>query len=253
MKLPIIRGIVRRHLMLNYRVDPEVMRRWLPAPFEPDVYRDWAIAGVCLLRVERVPARLRIGRGLTGEHAAHRVAVRWLDGNREHEGVYVHRSDTGSLIEHLTGARIVPGESRRARFRVEDDGRAIRFVMRSLDRKAEVQFSGHAAAVMPPSSIFPSIREASEFFARGSVGYAVASAGAPPEGIVTEWSDRAVHPLAVTRVRCAIFEDTSMFPAGSVEFDHALVLRDVEHVWRRAPELARKRGGTVSQQPASNR
>ena len=55
MKIPIIRGVVRRRLLVNYRVDADVMRDWLPAPFEPMLHQGWAVAGVCLLRVEQMP------------------------------------------------------------------------------------------------------------------------------------------------------------------------------------------------------
>ena len=42
MKLPIIRGVVRRCLLVNFRVDPAVMRDFLPEPFEPALHEGWA-------------------------------------------------------------------------------------------------------------------------------------------------------------------------------------------------------------------
>jgi len=253
MKIPIIRGVVRRHLLVNYRVDAGVMRDWLPAPFEPKLHRGWAVAGVCLIRVEQMPRSLaRFGRGLGSENAAHRVAVRWPEGPDVHEGVYVCSSHTDSLLGHLSRRGVLPGEQRRARFRVWDDGREIGLSMRSSDRSQVVELAGHAGAAMPPSSIFGSIREASVFFERGSVGYAPSQGGRGYVGVAADAPHWAVHPLAVTHVSSSFFEDGTRFPPGSAEFDHALVMRDVEHVWRGLPELARDRRGTVSHEPASN-
>lgn len=124
--------------------------------------------------------------------------------------------------------------------------------MRSSDRRVNVEISGQAAAAMPPSSIFPSIREASHFFERGSLGYAPVQGGLSYEGVLAEPQEWAVHPLAVSHVRASLFDDEELFPSGKAEFDHALVMRDVEHVWRGAPELDRRRRRQVSGQPARN-
>jgi hypothetical protein len=254
MRLPIIRGVVRRRLLVNYRVDTDVMRGWLPAPFEPLLHRGWAVAGICLIRVEQLPRSLaRFGRGLGSENAAHRVAVRWAEGDEVHEGVYVCTSHTDSLLGHLARSTVLPGEQHRARFRVNDDGREIGLSMRSSNRRVTVEVAGHATAAMPPSSIFGSIREASVFFERGSVGYAPSVGGRGYEGVAAEAPHWAVHPLAVTHVRASFFDDGTRFPPGSVEFDHALVMRDIEHVWRGLPEMARERSGPVSHEPARNR
>jgi hypothetical protein len=254
MKIPIIHGVVRRRLLVNYRVDAGVMRDWLPDPFEPLLHRGWAVAGVCLIRVEQMPRTLaRFGRGLGNENAAHRVAVRWPEGSEVHEGVYVCSSHTDSLLGHLARRAVLPGEQHRARFRVRDDGREIGLSMRSADRGLVVEFAGHATAAMPPASIFGSTREASVFFERGSIGYAPAQGGRGYEGMAAETPHWAVHPLAVTHVSSSFFDDGTRFPPGSAEFDHALVMRDIEHVWRGLPEMARDGGGPVSHEPASNR
>jgi hypothetical protein len=254
MKIPIIRGVVRRRLLVNYRVDANVMKSWLPAPFEPMLHRGWAVAGICLIRVEQLPRSLaRFGRGLGNENAAHRVAVRWREGETIHEGVYVCTSHTDSLLGQLARGGVLPGEQRRARFRVRDDGGEIGFSMRSADRSVVVELAGHAAAAMPASSIFKSTREASTFFERGAVGYALSQRGAGYEGVEAEAPHWAVHPLSVTHARSSFFDDGTRFPAGSVVFDHALVMRDIEHVWRGLPDLVRERRGPVSHEPVSNR
>jgi hypothetical protein len=109
--------------------------------------------------------------GLTSESAAHRIAVAWEAGGGSHEGVYIPRRDTGSLINHLAGGRLFPGEHKRAKFQVADDERQIALHMRSADRLVEIDIVGREAERLPETSIFGSVSEASAFFESGSVGY----------------------------------------------------------------------------------
>ena len=67
MRIPILRGRIERRILLNYRVDPEVLAAQLPAPFRPKLVRGWGIAGICLIRLAHVrPARLPAFLGMTG-------------------------------------------------------------------------------------------------------------------------------------------------------------------------------------------
>jgi hypothetical protein len=47
-----------------------------------------------------------------------------------------------------------------------------------------------------------------------------------------------MSPLDVELARSTFFEDRSRFPDGSVEFDSALVMRNVEHEWLRRESLS---------------
>jgi hypothetical protein len=46
-----------------------------------------------------------------------------------------------------------------------------------------------------------------------------------------------VEPLEVEEVYSSYFSDAEKFPAGSIWFDCALLMRDIEHEWRSAPAL----------------
>lgn len=80
MRLPTITGIIRRRMLVNFRVDPDVMQRLLPGRFRPKLHEDYAVAGICLIRLEHIrPKLLPPIAGLSSENAAHRVAVLWED------------------------------------------------------------------------------------------------------------------------------------------------------------------------------
>ncbi len=100
MNIPAIRGIIRRRILLNYRVAPDSVQRVLPSNFRPKLVKGHAIAGICLIRLENVrPKGFPSFTGISSENSAHRIAVEWNDeSGRLHEGVFVPRRDTDSLL-----------------------------------------------------------------------------------------------------------------------------------------------------------
>ena len=160
MRLPRVHGTIKRRLLINYRVDPAVMQRHLPAPFRPKLHEGSAIAGICLIRLENIrPRRFPRIVGLSSENAAHRIAVVWEDETGARQGVYIPRRDTGSLVNHLAGGRLCPGEHQRATFRVTEDEGRIALHMRSADGRIEIDVVGRTAQELPTTSSFATVRE----------------------------------------------------------------------------------------------
>src|SRR5258705_10105520 len=143
MRLPKVHGTIKRRLLINYRVDPAVMSRHLPAPFRPKLHEDSAIAGICLIRLEDIrPRRFPLALGLSSENAAHRIAVVWEDTTGSHEGVYIPRRDTGSLVNHLAGGRLFPGEHQRSTFQVTEGTEGLDVRMESPKGQMESSVRG---------------------------------------------------------------------------------------------------------------
>lgn len=233
MKLPTVHGVIARRLLVNFRVDPDVIQRQLPAPFRPKLHDGYAVAGICLIRLQDIrPKRFPRMLGLSSENAAHRIAVVWTDEQGSHEGVYIPRRDTGSLMNHLAGGRIFPGEHQRASFRVEDDGDRISLEMKSADACVHVDVAGHIAAALPPRSIFGTVDKASAFFEPGSVGYSATASGQRLDGVVLTTHSWSVAPLAMDHVFSSYFADEARFPASSIGFDCALIMRNIAHEWQ---------------------
>lgn len=245
MRLLSIQGIIRRRLLLNFRVDPDVMAARLPAPFRPKLQRGYAIAGICLIRLEQVrPPWVPIPYGLSSENAAHRVAVQ-CDGSED--AVYVPRRDSDSWLNHFVGGRLFSGEHHRARFAVEDDGLSITLRMASVDGGVSIEVAGRPSQALPAGSVFRNLAEASRFFERGSLGYSSTADPDRFDGLILDTAEWSVQPFAVSSVASSFFDDRTAYPEGSVTFDHALLMRNVEHVWHTAPVLY----GRVARQPST--
>lgn len=239
MRIPVIKGTIKRRLLVNFRADPAVVQRILPGPFRPKLHRGHSLVGICLIRLEHIrPAGLPSMLGLSSENAAHRIAVEWTDtAGIQREGVFIPRRDTGSFLNRMAGGRVFPGEHHAARFSIADGGGHIDFSMQSRDCSVAVRVVGDDAAALPASSCFGTLIEASAFFEGGSLGYSVTREGGRLDGLLLHTLDWRIRALSVTEVQSSYFADAQRFPAGSIEFDHALVMRDLVHEWHKADDL----------------
>ncbi len=238
MKLPVIQGVIRRRILANFRVEPQVMQQQLPSRFRPKLQRGFAVAGICLIRLEHIrPRFVPESVGLNSENAAHRVAVLWEEDGATREGVFISRRDTNSQLNHLLGGRLFPGEHHQSSFSVEESDSEINISLESTDSAVVVRLEGSTAKALPPNSIFSSLAEASAFFEAGSLGYSVTHDPNRLDGLNLKTKQWQVEPLEIRAVHSSYFSDESVFPAGSIEFDHALIMKNVAHEWHSAQDL----------------
>jgi len=238
MRLPTIQGTIRRRILANFRVDPEVMQKQMPARFRPKLHDGFAVAGICMIRLEHIrPKLMPEVVGVDSENAAHRVAVLWDEDGRTNEGVFISRRDTNSRLNLLMGGRVFPGEHHESTFEVQERGAAINIRMQSVDEAVQVALEGRISDQLPSTSIFSTLAEASSFFEGGAVGYSVTRDEDRLDGLKLRTNDWRVEPLAVERVYSSYFSDETKFPKQSVAFDHALIMRNVAHEWQTVDDL----------------
>ena len=237
MKIPTLQGIIKRRILVNYRAEPEAIQKLLPPQFRPKLHDGRAIAGICLIRLEHIrPKYAPEFVGISTENAAHRIAVLWEDENGEtKEGVYIPRRDTDSFINHFAGGTLFPGEHNAADFSVTESENEIDFAMQSKDGKIKVSLTGEISEDLPEDSIFTSIAEASTFFEKGSLGYSVTKGRKELDGINLEIKNWKVEALNLDSVESNYYENETIFPKNSIEFDHALLMRNIPHEWHSAP------------------
>jgi hypothetical protein len=237
MKVPALRGTIRRRILANWRVDPAVVAPMLPTPLRPKLQAGHAIAGVCLIRLEAIrPQALdAFPFGLNSENAAHRIAVEWDEAGARKEGVFIWRRDSDSWLNHLAGGRLFPGVHGAAAFEVRDDRHAISFSMKGVD--VAITIEATEASALPESSVFSSLDKVSRYFEGGSAGYSLTQDPTRLDGMHLATDGWKVAPLQVTAVSSSFFGDERRFPPGSAVFDHAIVMRDLTHQWTSLPDL----------------
>ena len=238
MRIPTIRGVIERRILVNFRVDPDVLVAVLPEPFRPQLVDGAGVAGVCLIRLAHLrPAVLPGNWGLRSENAAHRVAVTLPDGSN---AVYIPRRDTSSRINVLVGGRLFPGAHHHAEFTSTETDDQLDVSMRSDDGATRLVVESQIAEQLPSDSVFTDVEVASSFFEAGSLGFSDTSHGDRFDGLELRTEQWSVTPLDVSRVESSFFDDKTSFPTGSVKFDNALLMRDIDHEWHTRPSLPTK-------------
>lgn len=232
MRLPVIRGLIDRRILVNYRVRPDVLERLIPSPFRLKLVNGWGIAGVCLIRLKHIrPTFLPAPLGISSENAAHRIAVEWDQNGETKTAVFIPRRVTSSPINALLGGRVFPGMTHPATFQVDEHDDTFRVELTSNDRQTHFLVQGTAAEELPRDSVFGSLSEASRFFEQGAVGYSVTNQPGQYDGLELRSLTWHMRPLEVKTLKSSYFENPEMFPAGSIDFDSALLMQGIEHEW----------------------
>jgi Uncharacterized conserved protein (COG2071) len=237
-RAPAVRAVMERRLLVNYRVDPDVLTSWLPAPFRPALVGGHGVAGICLIRLGRVrPAGFPAVAGLTSENVAHRVAVCWDGRSGPVTGVYIPRRDTSSRLAALAGGRLFPGWQHPARFRAEEHDGRFRVQVDSRDGRVGIRVAGRLADDVPAGSVFGDLDAASRFFRCAPVGYAATPVRGRFDGVELETAGWGLHPLHLDEASSSFFDDPARFPPGTAVADSAFLMGGIATTWRPRPEL----------------
>jgi hypothetical protein len=229
MKIPIIRGVIERRILVNYTVDLGIAKAILPAAFKPKAFKGKAIAGICLIRLSQVrPKGLPAFIGIGSENGAHRIAVEWDENGQTREGVYIPRRDTSSKFNALVGGRVFPGRHYHAKFDVKEESGNYHVAFKSSDGTV-ISIDATIANTLKKESIFKDLSTVSAFFKAGSTGYS--PNGNNFDGLLLNTYTWDMRPLEVSNVQSSYFENERIFPKGSVQFDNALLMTNIEHEW----------------------
>ncbi|HYV90225.1 MAG TPA: DUF2071 domain-containing protein [Chitinophagales bacterium] len=234
MRIPTIHGLIDRRILINFTVDPDIVRPIIPAPFRPKIYQDRAIAGICLIRLKNVkPKGFPNFMGISSENGAHRIAVEWDEDGQVKEGVYIPRRDTSLKLNTIVGGRFFPGRHHLAKFNVKEADGNYHVDFISSD-KTTISIDAKEIKTFDATSIFKTLENVSDFFEKGGVGYSPNKDKF--DGLRLQTYKWEVRPLEVLKVKSSFFEDEKLFPKGSVKFDNALLMTKIEHEWHSEKE-----------------
>ena len=231
MEIPTIIGTIDRRILINYQADKEVIEKFLPIPFRPKLVKGKAIVGICLIRLKNIrPKGIPFNVGISSENGAHRIAVEWTVDGELKEGVYIPRRDTSSRLNSLAGGRVFPGVHHFAVFKVDEDNGQYKVEFTSEDG-TYLKISANETNEWSDKSVFDDQDCASDFFKQGSIGYSPDKIGGTFGGLELKTKKWEVSPLTVSNVESSFFENESTFPKGTIKFDNALLMRNIDHEW----------------------
>ena len=229
MRIPRLRGIIDRRILINYQIDPKALEKFLPKPFKPKLVNGKGIAGICLIRLKEIrPKGFPKQIGIESENGAHRIAVEWVENGTVKEGVFIPRRDTSSRLNSIAGGSVFPGVHHLAKFTVNEVERNYEISFISSDNTS-LDIKAKETDIWNEKSVFKDLKCVSDFFEKGSVGYSPDKENFDGlQLIVKNWK---VSLLEVDHVKSSFFDDEKIFPSGSVNFDNALLMRNVKHEW----------------------
>lgn len=230
MKIPTIHGYIERRILINFTADPKVVEKIIPFPFRPKIYKDKAVVGICLIRLKKIkPKGFPDFIGVNSENGAHRIAVEWNENGETKSGVYIPRRDTSLKLNALLGGRVFPGRHYYAKFNVEEGNGNYHIDFKSSD-DTQILIDATETKLFTNKSIFETLNNASDFFETGNVGYSPNKDKF--DGLRLKAYTWELKPLDVLNVKSSFFENQAIFPSGSVVFDNALLMTNIEHEWK---------------------
>ncbi len=230
MKIPTIHGYIDRRILINFTADPKSVEKIIPHPFRPKIYKDKAIVGICLIRLKNIkPKGFPDFIGVNSENGAHRIAIEWDENGETKSGVYIPRRDTSLKLNAFVGGRLFPGKHYLAKFNVQEANGNYHIDFKSSD-ETETSIDATETKVFSQNSIFQTLENASDFFENGDLGYSPNKDKF--DGLRLKAYNWEVKPLEVSNVKSSFFENEEIFPKGSVTFDNALLMTNIEHEWK---------------------
>ncbi|RXK87488.1 hypothetical protein ESB13_09835 [Filimonas effusa] len=236
MLLPVMHGYIDRRILVNFTTEPEIVSHLLPSIFRPKLYKDRAIVGICLIRFKHLkPKGFPDFLGISSENGAHRIAVEWEEGGMTKQGVYIPRRDTAQRFNAIAGGRLFPGKHYLAKFNVAEGSGNYHIDFTSSDNTS-ISIDCQTTNNFPVNSIFGTLENASAFFETGSIGYS--PNGEKHEGLELQTYKWQVKSLEVSKVHSSFYENETIFPKGSIQFDNALLMTHIEHEWKQVKDKA---------------
>ena len=234
MKIPTIHGYIDRRILINFIADPKSVEKIIPFPFRPKIYKEKAIVGICLIRLKDIkPKGFPDFAGVNSENGAHRIAVEWDENGETKSGVYIPRRDTSLKLNAFVGGRIFPGKHYLAKFNVKEQNGNYHIDFKSSDETI-TSIDATETKVFDEKSIFGTLENVSAFFENGDLGYSPNNDKF--DGLRLKAYQWEVKPLEVSNVKSSFFENEEIFPKGSLTFDNALLMTNIEHEWQSEKE-----------------
>ena len=164
--------------------------------------------------------------------------MEWDTDDGVREGVFIPRRDTSSRFTALTGGRVFPGVHHLSEFTITDQDGDISLDIREQGaHEPSIEVEAKETDRFPADSVFPSLAASSAFFEAGCTGYSARPGSPVMDGLILKAHEWQVIPLEVRKIRSTFFNDPSIFPSGSLQFDHGLLMRDIPHEWHSMPEM----------------
>jgi uncharacterized protein YqjF (DUF2071 family) len=224
--------VFRECFLVNFAVRPDVLRRLLPGPIEPDVHAGDAYLSVVIAVMDRMrPAFLPPALGVSFCQVVYRAVVRC----RGERGVHFLRSDADSRWMSLAGEWLTFFHFHHSRIALRREGRRVLVDLEPGDRRrAVIQATfdlGRAGRELPRESRFPTLAAAQAFLVELFAAFAYDPVTERVSTVRIERGPWDVRVVPDERGRYDLVQDSDLFPRGAAVLDSVFYARDLPYRW----------------------
>lgn len=214
---PPVRANLAERFIFNFRMPPEALTKYLPAPWlTPQLVKGHAVASFCLLDLRDITfAPLPAVCGPASVSCAPRYAVMDTSGPEVRPSVFVTRRYTSSAFGSWLTRLACTAPHPHARAEIRREGRATMLRVGGLDEVASFSAEVRAAAT-DSSLLFPTPEAFAQFIAEGVSSYGLSLRGGRLTKIDLRKEDNGYEPLEVVRMDGPLVES---WVADGAEFD----------------------------------
>ncbi len=131
-------------------------------------------------------------------------------------------------MNSIAGGTVFPGIHHLAKFSVKEENGRYEVSFKSND-DTYLSITANETDKWNNESVFENLDCVSKFFKKGSIGYSPYKDNF--EGLELQTQNWQVSLLEVESVNSSFFENENIFPKGTVKFDNALLMKNIEHKW----------------------
>ena len=231
-----MKTVFRNCFLVNFAVDPEIMRRLLPLEISPDLHADKAFLSVVIADMEKMrPAFLPRAFGITYNQVVYRAIVRC----GTERGVHFLRSDADNRWMSIAGNLLTFFHFNLSHVKQKQEDGRYYFDLESGDH-ADIQATfdvAHQSQDMPSASRFRSIAEAQSFLVEL---YAAFTSDA--RHISTVRIKRGAWKITIVEDLRGVYEfmdGSALFPSGSAQLDSVFYVSNMSYYWFRLEKRPR--------------
>lgn len=227
-----MRTVFRDCYLANFAVDPEVMRRLLPAPIEPALYEEAAFLSVVIGNMDRMrPAFLPRAFGVTYNQVVYRAVVRC----RGETGVHFLRSDADSRLMSFAGDWLTFFRFHHSQVSYRQEDGLAHFDLRARpEHRADIHATfdlARAGTEMPTNSRFASLPEAQAFLVELFAAFAHDPVSDRVSTVRIRRGEWTIHVVPDRRASYEFMDGSRLFPSGSAHLDSVFYVREIPYYW----------------------
>ena len=225
-----MRTIFRNCFLVNFAVDPTILKALLPYPIVPQLHAGCAFVSIVIADMQKMrPAFLPPFFGITYNQVVYRAVVS-CGGER---GVHFLRSDADNALMCLLGNAMTFFHFNYSRVTQKKTGQRLEFdLLAARGHHADIHATfdlRQPSRVLPASSRFDSLAAAQEFLVELYAAFASDS-----RQVSTVRIERGAWEICVVEDLRQVYEfmdGSEAFPRGSAALDSVFYVADLPYYW----------------------